>query len=89
MTADEQDAAANGNTFFLTFRGAPLTKTDITVFGPPKAGGYILNAVFTELVARIGFIGERFSTNFGTLNPIPRVLGKSLRSAYWLPAMFA
>jgi hypothetical protein len=27
---------ANGNTFVLMFRGAPLTKTDITVFGPPK-----------------------------------------------------
>ena len=27
---------ANGNTFVLMFRGAPLTKTDVTVFGPPK-----------------------------------------------------
>jgi hypothetical protein len=27
---------ANGSTFVLMFRGAPLAKTDITVFGPPK-----------------------------------------------------
>jgi hypothetical protein len=27
---------ANGNTFVLTFRGAPLAKTEVTVFGPPK-----------------------------------------------------
>lgn len=27
---------ANGNTFVLMFRGAPLAKTEVTVFGPPK-----------------------------------------------------
>lgn len=27
---------ANGNTFVLMFRGAPLAKTEVTVLGPPK-----------------------------------------------------
>lgn len=29
-------AVAGGNTFFLRFKGKPLAKTEVTVFGPPK-----------------------------------------------------